>query len=87
MALQAVEPKCEVSVVLPEPHCGQATFDNEEGFIHCTRLCSLWDDLLCGGAMPYASNLALASVVIQSLDQAGDKHVITLACKPANSKH
>jgi hypothetical protein len=23
--LQAVEPKCEISVVLPEPHCGQCT--------------------------------------------------------------
>jgi hypothetical protein len=52
MALQAVEPKCEVSVVLSEPHCGQDTLNGEDGFIHCTRLCSLFNGLLCGGAIP-----------------------------------
>jgi hypothetical protein len=51
--LQAVEPKCEVSVVLAEPHCGQATGAGAAARMKRTTLLARRRvSLACGGAMP-----------------------------------
>ena len=54
MALQAVEPKGEVSVVWVEPHCGQGTVSRcrawRENFSTLVPAFALLPH--CGGAMP-----------------------------------
>ena len=87
-ALQAVEPKWEVSVVLAEPHCGQCTTSAlAERAANCTTL-ALPDGALaqaCGGAMPYARSLLRPSSLIQSVVHAGDSTVRTAAATTSRS--
>src|SRR5574343_143867 len=88
-ALQAVEPKWEVSVVLADPHCGQCTTSAlAERAANFTTLAPPGGSLAqaCGGAMPYARSFSRAASVLQSVVQAGASCVTTRACRPALAK-